>query len=82
MSSKFNLNQYITTKAELFTSTSDFAQWAMSNGVINENKVRYQAVREYYHALPHRDRKQAKVETAEHFSLSYDRVEEILYRHL
>lgn len=82
MSSKFNINQYITTKAESFTSTSDFAQWAMSNGVINENKVRYQAVREYYRALPYADRTRAKVETAEHFSLSFDRVEDILYRHL
>ena len=82
MSSKFNINQYITTKAESFSSTSDFAKWAMSNGVINENKLRYQAVREFYRALPYTDRVRAKLETAEHFSLSYDRVEDILYRHL
>lgn len=79
---KFDINQYITTKAGSFNSANDFAQWAMSNGVLNENKVRYQAVREYYRALPYTDRVRAKLETAEHFSLSYDRVEDILYRHL
>jgi hypothetical protein len=52
----------------------------MSNGVISESKVRYQAIREFYHALPYADRRRAKIETADHFCLSYDRVEEILYR--
>ena len=80
--SKFNINQYIASKAESFSSTSDFARWAMDSGVINENKLRYQAIREYYRALPYADRKRAKIETADHFCLSYDRVEEILYRHL
>lgn len=77
---KFDINQYITTKAGSFGSANDFAKWAMSNGVINENKVRYQAIREYYHSLPNRDRREAKIETADRFSISYDRVEEILYR--
>ena len=80
--SKFNIDKYITSKAESFSSTSDFARWAMDSGVINENKLRYQAIREYYRALPYADRKRAKIETADHFCLSYDRVEEILYRHL
>ena len=79
---KFNINQYIASKAESFSSTSDFARWAMDSGVINENRLRYQAIREYYRALPYADRKRAKIETADHFCLSYDRVEEILYRHL
>lgn len=79
---KFNIDQYIASKAESFSSTSDFARWAMDSGVINENKLRYQAIREYYRALPYTDRKRAKIETADHFCLSYDRVEEILYRHL
>lgn len=79
---KFNIDQYIASKAESFSSTSDFARWAMDSGVINENKLRYQAIREYYRALPYADRKRAKIETADHFCLSYDRVEEILYRHL
>ena len=77
---KFNLNEYITQKAESFNTPSDFAKWAVGNGVISESKVRYQAIREYYHALPHADRRMAKIVTAEHFCLSYDRVEEILYR--
>lgn len=79
---KFNIDKYIASKAESFSSTSDFARWAMDSGVINENKLRYQAIREYYRALPYADRKRAKIETADHFCLSYDRVEEILYRHL
>ena len=77
---KFDINQYITTKAGSFGSANDFAKWAMSNGVINENKVRYQAIREFYHSLPNRDRREAKIETADRFCISYDRVEEILYR--
>ena len=80
--SKFNIDKYIASKAESCSSTSDFARWAMDSGVINENKLRYQAIREYYRALPYADRKRAKIETADHFCLSYDRVEEILYRHL
>ena len=80
--SKFNIDKYIASKAESFSSTSDVARWAMDSGVINENKLRYQAIREYYRALPYADRKRAKLETADHFCLSYDRVEEILYRHL
>lgn len=77
---KFDINSYISTKAWSFNSANDFAQWAMSNGVISESKVRYQAIREFYHALPYADRRRAKIETADHFSLSYDRVAEILYR--
>lgn len=77
---KFDINSYISTKAGSFNSANDFAQWAMSNGVISESKVRYQAIREFYHALPYADRMRAKIETADHFSLSYDRVAEILYR--
>lgn len=77
---KFDIDKYITTKAGSFNSANDFAKWAMSHGVINENRVRYQAIREYYRALPYADRKRAKIETADHFCLSYDRVEEILYR--
>jgi hypothetical protein len=77
---RFDINQYIAAKAGSFSSSSDFAKWAVENRVIDTNKVRYQAIREYYHALAHRDRREAKVVTAEHFSLSYDRIEEILYR--
>lgn len=77
---KFDVNQYIANKAGSFTSSSDFAKWAVENRVIDPNRVRYQAIREYYHSLPHRDRRQAKIETADRFSLSYDRIEEILYR--
>lgn len=77
---KFNLNEYLTHKAESFNTPSDFAKWAVGNGVISESRVRYQAIREYYNSLPYPDRRQAKIETADHFCLSYDRVEEILYR--
>lgn len=77
---KFNINEYVANKAASFNSATDFAQWAIKNGVINLNKAQYQAVREYYHALPYSDRRRAKIDTAEHFSLSYDRVEDILYR--
>ncbi|MBQ2417753.1 MAG: hypothetical protein II282_06130 [Alistipes sp.] len=80
MGNKFDINSYLTTKAESFNTPSDFAKWAVSNGVISENKLRYQAIREYYHSLPHTDRRLAKIETADRFCLSYDRVEEILYR--
>lgn len=77
---KFNINEYLTRKAESFSTPSDFAQWAVGNGVISENRVRYQAIREYYRSLPYPDRRVAKIETAEKFCISYDRVEEILYR--
>lgn len=77
---KFDIDKYIASKAQSFNSTSDFARWAIDNRVIDTNRVRYQAIREYYHALPYSDRKRAKFETAEHFCLSYDRIEEILYR--
>jgi hypothetical protein len=80
MGNKFNINDYLADKAGSFTSASDFAKWAIGNGVISESKLRYQAIREYYHSLPHPDRRMAKIETAERFCLSYDRVEEILYR--
>lgn len=78
--SKFNINEYLANKAGSFNTASDFAQWAMTNGVISESKLRYQAIREFYHSLPYSDRRRAKIETADTFSLSYDRVEEILYR--
>ena len=77
---KFDINSYISTKAGSFSNANDFAQWAMSNGLINESKVHYLAMREFYHALPYADRRRAKIETADHFCRSYDRVEEILYR--
>lgn len=80
MGDKFNLNEYLAAKAESFNTPSDFAKWAIGNGVISESKLRYQAIREFYHSLPNRDRREAKIETADRFCISYDRVEEILYR--
>lgn len=76
----FDRTQYLRQKAELFASASDFAEWCISEGLTDSTALRNKAIREYYASLPHKDRLQARMETAQHFCLSLDHTTRILYR--
>ena len=80
MAERFSWERYILSKAKEFESAEAFAKWCADARLFAYTPVRNRAVREHYARCKVEDRLLARMMTAEHFSLSIDSVEGIIYR--
>lgn len=71
--------EYIDSVVSEMTDAQEFAEWCVEQGVFDYTTLRNIAIREYYKALPHKSRYEAKMVTADHFCLSEAQIHRILF---
>lgn len=79
MSKRWRLEDYVKEKATQFATTEEFAEWIVKNRLLGYSAIRNTAIREYYRALPHKNRYEAKLLTADYFCLSEAQTHRILF---
>lgn len=77
--SMWKIEQYAKEITSHFADAEDFAQWCVENEVFDYTTLRNIAIREYYRALPNKNRLEAKLITADYFCLSEAQIHRILF---
>lgn len=76
---RWNVEEYLKQKATEFASIEEFAEWIVRNNLLDYSAIRNKAIREYYRALPNKNRYEAKLQTADFFCLSEAQTHRILF---
>lgn len=75
----WKIEQYAVELSSQFADAEEFARWCIEQGVFDYTTLRNIAIREFYKALPHKSRYEAKMVTADHFCLSEAQIHRILF---
>lgn len=75
----WKIEQYVKELASRFDDGEELVEWCVENNVFDYTTIRNIAIREYYRALPNRNRYEAKLQTADHFCLSEAQIHRILF---
>ena len=73
------VREYIEQVVSQMGDAREFAEWCIENEVFDYTLLRNMAIRAYYRSLPHKNRREAKMLTADKFCLSEAQIHRILF---
>ena len=73
------VREYIEQVVAPMSDAREFAEWCVENEVFDYTLLRNMAIRAYYRSLPLKNRREAKMLTADKFFLSESQIHRILF---